>query len=105
MVDFKIIYKIIGRLLFLEAAFMLCCVFVALWHQEDDLMAFIASMLLTIVAGVMFVFFGRGAGNNMSRKEAYLVVTVTWIVISIFGMLPFLISGYITNVSDAYFKT
>lgn len=105
MVDFKILYKIVGRLLFLEAAFMLCCVFIAFWHQEDDLIAFIASMLLTIVAGVMFVFFGRGAGNNMSRKEAYLVVTVTWVVFSIFGMLPFLISGYITNITDAYFET
>lgn len=105
MVDFKIIYKIIGRLLFLEAAFMLCCVGIALWHGENDSVAFMASVLLTVAGGAMFMFFGRDAGNNMNRKEAYLVVTATWLIFSVFGMLPFLISGHITNITDAYFET
>lgn len=105
MVDFKIVFKILGRLLFLEAAFMLCCAIIAICYKEDDSVAFIISMLLTISAGLTFLFFGRGAGNNMSRKEAYLVVTSTWVIFSVFGMLPFLISGYLTSVTDAYFET
>ena len=48
---------------------------------------------------------GRNADNNLSRRDSYLLVTLTWSVFSLLGMLPYLIGGYITNVTDAYFET
>lgn len=48
---------------------------------------------------------GRNANNNLSRRDAYLLVTLTWIVFSLFGMIPFLIGGYIESVTDAFFET
>ena len=41
----------------------------------------------------------------MSRRDAYLVVTLSWIIFSFFGTLPFIISGYIPSFTDAYFET
>ncbi len=105
MVNFRTVSKIIGQLLFLESAFMLCCVAMSLYYREDDIIAFLISMLATTGAGFIFKYFSIGASNNMSRRDAYLVVTATWVVFSFFGMLPFVVGGYITNIADAYFET
>ncbi len=105
MVDFRIVSKIIGQLLYLESALMGICVVMAFFYQEDDLMALLLSMAATACAGLVLKYLGRDAGNNMNRRSAYLVVTATWVVFSLFGMLPFLVGGYITNVADAYFET
>lgn len=105
MVNFSTVSKIIGQLIFLESAFMLCCLIMAIYYNEDDVMSFLISIITTVGCGLVFKYFGRGASNNMSRRDAYLVVTATWIIFSLFGMLPFLVGGYITNVHDAYFET
>lgn len=105
MVNFRIVSKIIGQLLFLESAFMLCCVAVSVYYGEEDLFAFLFSLGVTLAASFIFKFFGIGAPDNMSRRDAYFVVTATWVAFSLFGMLPYLVGGYITDVTDAYFET
>lgn len=105
MVNFRIVSKIIGQLLFLESAFMLCSLAVALYYNEDDVMAFLISMIATVGGGLIFKYFGRSSANNMGRRDAYLVVTSTWVIFSVFGMLPYLVGGYITCLADAYFET
>ena len=105
MVRFGIVSKIIGQLLFLEAAMMLVCLAMAVCYREDDVMAFLISMALTVCGGMVFKFYGRNAGNELNRREAYLVVALIWVVFCAFGMLPLLISGYVPSVTDAYFET
>jgi len=98
MVNFRIVSKIIGQLLFLESAFMLFSLAVAFYYNEDDIMAFLISMIATVGSGLIFRYFGRNSTNNMSRRDAYFVVTYTWIIFSVFGMLPYIVGGYITNL-------
>ena len=105
MVDFKIVSRIIGQLLFLEAAFMVACLVMSFVYRENDGIAFMISILLTTCGGIMFRMLGREAGNNLNRRDAFLVVTAAWVIFSFFGMFPFLFSGYITNFTDAYFET
>ena len=105
MVNFRIISKIIGSLLFIESLFMLLCVAISFFYHEDDLMAFLLSLLITFASGFVFLFFGSNADNSLSRRDAYLVVTAAWVVFSIFGLLPFLIHGCIPNVTDAFFES
>jgi trk system potassium uptake protein TrkH len=105
MVNFRIISKIIGSLLFIEALFMGLCLAVAFSNHEDDVLAFLLSMLLTFGCGFLFLSLGRGAVNSLSRRDAYVVVTAVWVIFSIFGMFPFLIHGSITNLTDAFFET
>jgi trk system potassium uptake protein TrkH len=105
MVNFRIIWKIIGSLLFIEAFFMAWCLGVALWAHEDDVLAFLLSLILTSGCGFLFLAMGRKAENTLGRRDAYLVVTAAWVIFSFFGMFPFLIHGSITNLTDAYFET
>ena len=105
MVNFRIISKIIGSLLLIEALFMSLCALLSFSYHEDDLMAFLVSLLLTFGCGFFFMYLGRDADNSLNRRDAYVVVTTAWVVFSIFGMFPFLIHGCITNVTDAFFES
>ena len=105
MVNLKIIYKIIGTLLFIEATMMASCMGMSIYLGEDDSLAFIISVILTILGGIGFKYLGRDSENSLGRREAYLLVTLTWIIFSLFGSFPFMISGYITDFTNAYFET
>ena len=105
MVNWHIISKIIGSLLFIEAFFMAWCVGVSFYFQEDDTLAFLMSMLITFGCAFLFLLMGRNARNSLNRHDAFVVVTAIWVIFSFFGMFPFLIHGSCTNVTDAYFET
>ena len=105
MINRNIIFKIIGSLLFIEAALLLSCLGMAIGYQEVDVPAFIITIILTLLSGIVLRFLGRNADNYMSRRDAYLVVTLSWVIFSLFGTLPFIISGYIPAFTDAYFET
>lgn len=105
MIDYRIVFKIIGQLLFIEAFMMLACLAMSFYYGEDDSYAFVVSLLITVCGGIIFKYIGRDASNNLNRRDAYLVVTMTWIVFSFFGMLPYMVGGYIEGLADAYFET
>lgn len=105
MINKQIIYKIIGSLLFIEAALMILCLLVSVYYQEDDIMSFLVSIISTFLLAFILRFMGRNADNSMSKRDAYLVVTLSWAIFSAMGTLPFLCGGYINNFTDAYFET
>lgn len=105
MINFKLIYKVIGSLLFIEAMMMFYCLIVAIYYREDDILAFTVTIVLTSLFAVYLKYRGHHAENSMGRRDAYLLVTLTWAVFSIFGALPFVISGHIDNYTDAFFET
>ena len=105
MLNYRLIYKILGSLQFLLGVLLLGCSLIAFYYHEDDGIAFLISSVFTFSCGFVLKYMGRDADNNLSRRDAFLLVTVTWLVFSLFGMLPFIISGYIPNLTDAFFET
>ena len=105
MINLKLTYKVLGSLLFLEAMFMLCCLIMAFCYKEDDVLAFLVSIAVTLGVAMLLKHLGRDAENTMSRKDAYLIVTTSWLSFTILGALPYLIGGYLTNVTDAFFES
>ncbi len=100
-----LICKILGTLLWIEAAFMSLGLILAICHMESDIMAFAVTVGVTLLVGTALRLTGRHATNTLSRRDAYLLVTIVWIAFAAFGMLPFLIGGYIDHVTDAFFET
>ena len=105
MINLKLIYKIIGSLLFIEAVMLAMCLGVALGYAEHDATAFACSVAVSAGGGLALRMMGRRCDNTLSRRDAYLVVTLTWVVFSLVGTLPFLIGGYIDSFTDAFFET
>ena len=100
----KAIFRIIGFLLLFEALSLLSCIPVALYYGEptEYLLLSVAAM---VVSGSFFAYICRKAGRNVSRKDGYIVVTVIWIIFSLFGSLPYMLSGYIPSFTDAFYET
>ncbi len=105
MINKKIICIILGTLLYIEALLLALCSFFGFYFDEEDKGAFIMSSGIAILAGVVLSFLGRGAERRFSRRDGYMIVTVSWIVFSFIGMLPYLFSGYIPSITDAFFET
>ena len=105
MINWKLISKILGSLLFLEALFMALCLAMSAIYSEPDLLVFVISACITGAGASLFRYFGHSAENTLSRRDAYVVVTLTWVVFSVFGMLPFLIQGSPLSLTDAFFET
>ena len=105
MFNWRLIFKVLGTLLWVEAAFMSLGLILALFHQESDIMPFVVTVTATAAAGTGLRLSGRHATNALSRRDAYLLVSIVWIAFAAFGMLPFLIGGYIHSVTDAFFET
>lgn len=105
MLNTKLVSKIFGSLLLIEALLMSCSLGVALYYGGSDVMPFTWSVVVLIAAGVAFRLLGLKASNALSRRDAYFVVTTVWVLFTIFGMMPFLIGGYLHSVTDAFFET
>lgn len=76
------------------------------YYGGTDANAIIASGLVTVLFGILFRLITKEADEkSIGKKEGYVIVTFSWIVISIFGTLPYLLSNSISNFTDAFFET
>ncbi len=106
MLHIPIIYKVLGTLLYLLALLMSICFGMSYWFNEGSThLAFGIPMLIAFVAGALLQYFGRHAENCMGRRDGFFIVSLTWIVFSVIGMLPLIISGCQPHVSAAFFET
>lgn len=101
----KIILRIIGLLLLIESLFLTTCIGVAIYYNDNMLQPFLLTLAALVGSGFLFTYLGKGKERNISRKDSYVVVTLCWIVFSIYGALPYYLSGYISSVTDAFFET
>ncbi len=102
--------KIFGILLLVETFAMLATAFVAAYYNkrngESDFQGFLMSAAIAGVVGLMMCWVGhRSKDSQLTMRDAPLVVTFSWLLFSVFGMLPFLVSGAVDNVTDAFFET
>jgi trk system potassium uptake protein TrkH len=104
MLHFKAIGKIMGALLFILGSLMLPAAAISWLYQEDSSPILIAAAI-SLGMG-LFLFFSLSKEEPLIRKrEGYLIVALSWILMSIFGMIPFIISEEVTTTADALFET
>ena len=79
-----------------------------MFYGEKDLFGFIISSLAAACCGMILMIIGKSTRNGesaMTRRDGYIVVAISWALFSLFGSLPYYISGYIPSYTDAYFET
>jgi trk system potassium uptake protein TrkH len=94
-----------GVLTTLEALFMLIPTFTAWWYHEADFGAWIAASAVTWISSWWMVGAGRKAEKRVGEREGYVIVATVWLVYSLFGMLPFWLSGALPDITDAWYET
>lgn len=105
MINQKIIWRVLGYLLYIESVLLAACSGFGFYYRESDCYAFLISAAITALVGAVFHYKGRGAERRFGRRDGYIVVSFSWILFSLFGMLPYYISGYIPSFTDAFFET
>lgn len=104
MVNWKLIAKVMGYLLFIEAGLMMLCQVVC-WIYGEGVKAFSVPIAIALLLGCIGVLASKNAGMKMGRKDGYIVVSAVWVLFTLIGMLPFLFDGHVTDVSSAFFET
>jgi trk system potassium uptake protein TrkH len=84
---------------------MLIPTFAAWWYQEADLGAWIAASAVTWLSCWWMLGAGRKAEKRVGEREGYVIVASVWVVYSLFGMLPFWLSGVLPDITDAWYET
>jgi trk system potassium uptake protein len=105
MINFRIIARAFSLLLIVEGLFMLVSAGVSFLFHEHAASAFCYSALITLVTGAMVFTPLRNEEKIVGTREGYIIVTGIWLIFSIFGTLPFLLSGSIHNFGDAFFES
>lgn len=103
--NFKIVWFTLGALLVLEAVFMLLSSGVAFLYEESDALPILYAALITMGFAGLGILLGRKTEKRLGKREGYIIVALVWIVFSLFGMLPFYLSGAIPTITDAFFET
>ncbi|MCW3807635.1 TrkH family potassium uptake protein [Plebeiibacterium marinum] len=105
MLNKRFIFNALGRILIFESLFMLLCACVSACYGEDDIVSFLLSFAITFGVGGMFWMFGRNVVKDQLKRESFIIVTAVWIVMSLFGSLPYVLSGAIPSFTNAFFET
>lgn len=103
--NFRLVSKIQGSLLVIESLFFLLCAAVALYFGEDNYRCFLFAFALSVALGLVGLYFGRGASTLVGKREGSVIVTLSWVIFSLIGLLPYFLSGSIPNYTDAFFET
>lgn len=104
--NYKVICNYLGRILLLESATMLPSLIMAIFHDTTrDLVSFIVSIALSAAVGAALCFIPKPKSTSIYSREGCVTVALSWIVISAFGAVPFVISGAIPSFIDAFFET
>lgn len=102
--NFRMIFKSLGVVIGIEALCMVPSLIVSLINGQEDARAFMYSILISAAVGVL-MYLIRVKSNNFYSRDGFAVVALAWILLSFFGSLPFLFSGSIPSLVDAFFET
>jgi trk system potassium uptake protein TrkH len=105
MINRKIILLILGVLLLIESFFLFLSAMVSLLYESTDFRAFIISSLIALTTGAVTFYFNKNAVRDFGKREGFLIVSLVWVVFSLFGCLPFVLSGEIPSFTNAFFET
>lgn len=105
--NYQFVLSSIGFILIIGATFMLLSAFVGEIYHEESTNSLYLSSLITTAFGSILLLLGRkrNVEKRISQREAFLTVTLSWVMIAIFGSLPYLLSEAIPSFSDALFES
>lgn len=106
LVNGSVIAHVVSIIIIIMGVLMLPSLCFSFYYQEDDFLPILISSAITLIAGGAILLSTKGSKDaEIKKRDGYLIVTLSWVSMAIFGMLPYLISGTIPNVSFAFFES
>ena len=106
LINGSVTLNVVGSLILIMAFLVLFPVTFSLHDGESDLAVLLISSGITMFTGALLKFITRKSKDaEIKKRDGYLIVTSGWVAMALFGTLPYLIGGYIPEVSSAFFET
>lgn len=102
--NFRIVIYFLGWLLDFEGCFLILPCLVGVIYGEDDALYFALTSLICLVLGFIITRF-KPKDKSLYAREGFVIVALSWFLLSLFGALPFMMSGSIPSYVDALFET
>ena len=104
--NFRLILNIIGIALVIISWFMVLPIIVSLIYKQHDIIPLTVSFVITFVAGGgIYLITKKHEKEEISHRDAFIIVTLTWIIISLFGSMPYMLTGTLHAFTDAFFES
>lgn len=103
--NYKIIFHLMGLLLLCNGGFMLLAALMSGIYDDGVTLEITLAALVTLLMGIMAMFYTRGHKKQVNRKEGYIIVTMGWIIMSVSGVMPYLFTSAIPDTTNAFFET
>lgn len=100
----RMIFYTVGRIAIVEAALMLLPAVVSLIYLEKSGFSFLITAAIALVLGFLLTRF-KPKDTLIYAKESFSIVAYAWLLMSLLGALPFVISGFVPSYIDAFFET
>ncbi|MDT2595532.1 TrkH family potassium uptake protein [Enterococcus dongliensis] len=100
----KMVVFTIGKLLKVEALLLLLPCIVGVIYHEQAAIAYLVVAVFTFLVGTLLSW-KKPKNQNIFAKEGFFIVGISWTLLSLFGALPFMLSGEIPSFTDAFFET
>lgn len=101
----KMVLSILGKIIWVEAALLLLPLAVSIIYGNDCVPAFLLTIAVAVIMAFPLTFFCKTDNKVIYSKEGFVIVSLAWIIMSLVGALPFVISGEIPSYVDAFFET
>lgn len=104
--DLRKIFRILGKIMILEGLLMIAPLIVSFCYKESAIykLAFVIPIVILIGVGFLLQLL-KSKRNALYQKEGFALVALVWIMMALFGAIPFVINGDIPNYIDALFET
>lgn len=104
LINLRMLMKIMGWLLLIEAAFLIVPVIVSLSYGESDWKYFLGTSLLTATCGLLLAKRSHPKTQYMGKRDGFLLTASVWVVFSLFGLLPFIFGSLQLSFTNAFFE-
>ena len=102
----RYIFNVVSVLTFYFGMSMIFPVIVSLIYRDQSLLPLIESMLATLAFGLTLHLINRRFRTEIiSQREGMAIVAISWIMVSLFGALPFFLDGILNTFTDAFFES
>lgn len=101
--NYRAVFYVLGKIFMIIGGLMLLPITVSLYYSENQTMAFLVPAALLLFIGILLVV-KKPKNAGIYTKEGLVICGLAWIIMSIFGGMPFLISGAVESFHDAFFE-
>lgn len=98
------ILRVLGLLTVCEGVFLLIPLAASIYYGEEDVAPFLYTIAATVITGSLMMTCIPTRTHRMAKREGFLLTSSVWVLFSLFGMMPFLLSDLDLTVADAFFE-